>query len=82
MVISAASWRCPRSREEGRARLIGREKYNAWRRQAARERREVVRELLLTLGWDRPGVLREIAAQLGVSASTICRDRQRLDRWW
>jgi hypothetical protein len=48
---------------------------NAWRR-------EVVRELLLTLGWDRAGVLGEIAAQLGVSRSCVCRDRKRLERWW
>jgi len=81
MVISAANWRCPRSRAEGRARLIGRAKYNAWRRELAGQRREAVRELLLTLGWDRWGVLGEIATQLGVSRSCVCRDRQRLERW-
>jgi len=82
MVISAADWRRPRSRDEGRARLIGRNEYNAWRRQAAGERREVVRELLLTLGWNRWGVLGEIALQLGVSRSCVCKDRQALERWW
>ena len=80
MVISAAAWHHPRNAEEGRARLIGRDQYNAWRRQAAGERREVVRELLLEYGWDRKGVLRVIAAQLNVTAATICRDRQRLEQ--
>ena len=73
MVVSAESWRHPRSREEGRARLIGRQRYNAWRRELAGQRREVVRKLLLALGWDRWGVLGEIAAQLGVSRSCVSR---------
>ena len=56
------------------ARLIGRSKYNVWRRELAGQRREEVREVLLTLG--------EIAAQVGVSRSCVCKDRQALERWW
>jgi hypothetical protein len=37
---------------------------------------------VLTFGCDRWGMLGEIAAQLNVSAATICKDRQALERWW
>jgi hypothetical protein len=88
MTISRISWSHPSSHDVAKALLIGRERYNAWRREAAGARREQVLELLRVYGWDTPGVLGWIAAQLLVSPSTICRDRQKLlrtlglaDRW-
>jgi hypothetical protein len=80
MTISRINWSHPPSHDVAKARLIGRERYNTWRREAAGARREQVLELLLVYGWDTPGVLGWIAAQLLVSPSTICRDRQKLLR--
>jgi hypothetical protein len=80
MTISRNNWSHPLSHDVAKARVIGRERYNTWRREAAGARREQVLELLLVYGWDTPGVLGWIAAQLLVSPSTICRDRQKLLR--
>jgi hypothetical protein len=80
MTISRIKWSHPPNQGVAKARLVGRERYNTWRREAAGARREQVLELLLVYGWDTPGVLGWIAAQLLVSPSTICRDRQQLLR--
>ncbi len=80
MVISAAAWEQPGSHGEGLARYIGRARYNLRRQEMARQRREVVYELLVTYGWSTPGVLGVIAAELGWSTATICRDRNMLRR--
>jgi hypothetical protein len=80
MTISRIKWSHPPNQGVAKAQLVGRERYNTWRREAAGARREQVLELLLVYGWDTPGVLGWIAAQLLVSPSTICRDRQQLLR--
>jgi hypothetical protein len=82
MHISRADCRHPPSYQAARARLIGRQKYHAWRQEQARHRRHRVGALLQVYGWSRRGVLRLIAAEVGASVATVCRDRQALARWW
>jgi hypothetical protein len=83
MVIAPTSWRQPGSHAVGLARYIGRAKLNLARQEVARQRRAEVYTLLEEYGWDTPGVLGVIAAELGGwSVATICRDRKALARGW
>jgi hypothetical protein len=79
-VIAAAVWEQPGSHAVGLARYIGRARYNLRRQAQARQRRAQVYHRLQAYGWDTPGVLRVIAAELRVSTATVCRDRQALAR--
>jgi len=58
-------------------RARGRARYNALRRFRAQLRRREVLHLWHRRG-DKPGLQTLIAAHLGVSKSTICRDLQRI----
>ena len=73
-------WSHPPSRDVARARLIGRRRYNELRQTLAGERADIVFELLVQYGWDHWGTLTKIAGELGVHKSTVCRDRQRIER--
>lgn len=67
------SWTWPVSDDEAARRAAGRRHYNSIRRLHAELRRVKVAELLRGrfLDW---GVQAEIARELGVSRSTVCRD--------
>jgi hypothetical protein len=80
MNVSKREWSHPSSHGEAKARLIGRVRYREARQQAAREREEVVFQLLLERGWDRWGIITAIAKELGLHKSIVCRDRQRIVR--
>src|SRR5690348_9122753 len=70
-------WSEPTSREVMVRRAGGRRRINAERKLAVRARREQV-ECLMACYWDRPDFLASLAAELGVSESTICRDLEAL----
>ena len=66
-------WSTPVSWDEVCKRARGRANYNARRRLAARLRQRQVLRLVARFGW-KYGVQSLIAAHLGVSRATICRD--------
>jgi hypothetical protein len=80
MNVSKREWSHPVSYGQAKARLIGRVRYREGRQQAAREREEIVFQLLVERGWDRWGIVTAIAKELGLNKSIVCRDRQRILR--
>ena len=75
------NWSAPVSDREAARRAGGRRRYNAWRKFRAEFRRTELARLLCVQGglsfW-RSGAA--LARKLGVSRSTVCRDRQALLR--
>lgn len=60
-------------------RAGGRRRYNAQRQHQAALRRLRVGALMNQLGWFTHGVPAEVARQLGVSRSTVCRDLKAIE---
>jgi hypothetical protein len=77
-VSNDLGWSAGTSFDEVCRRAAGRRHYNSWRALLRRERRLKVLELLCRYGMFEHGVLGRIAVEMGVSRSTICRDRQSL----
>jgi hypothetical protein len=70
-----AAWSVPTTREAAARRAGGRRAYNCRRRLAQTVRRaEVMRRVACKGGFFRRGIQAEVARELGVSRSTICRD--------
>ena len=70
-------WRMPTDSETAKRRAGGRRRYNAMRRRRVDARRLVVAEAVARMGWFAymaRGLRTSLAAQLGVSPSTISRD--------
>jgi hypothetical protein len=80
MNVSKHEWSHPASHGQAKARLIGRVRYRETRQQAAREREEIIFQLLVERGWDTWGIISSIAKELGINKSIVCRDRQRIMR--
>jgi hypothetical protein len=74
-----ANWSAPTDSQAAYQRAGGRRGYNARRRFQADVRRwSLVLDLLFEYGLMTRGVLSRIARELGVSRSTVCRDRRAL----
>jgi hypothetical protein len=73
-----SDWSAEAGPEEVRRRAIGRRAYNGQRREEREWRRMKVCRLLFHYGILARGVLARIARELGLSRSTICRDRRAL----
>ena|SRR5436190_1482621 len=76
------NWSAPISHDEVCRRAGGRNRYNAWRRFVALDRRIFQVAPLLKGRWflHIPGLQAKIAREIGVSESTISRDIQALKR--
>lgn len=71
-----AAWSAPTTPEAAARRAGGRRHYNAWRKALAFRRLhlEVASRLFAQGSLFRRGIQAELARELGVSRSTICRD--------
>ena len=75
-----AEWSQRTSWDEVCRRAAGRRKYNQWQRAMAAARQDEVFKLLIRHGWNTWGTLSRIARELHVDRSTVCRDRQTIER--
>jgi hypothetical protein len=80
MTLTRTQWRARTDWNSVCARAVGRKRYNEERKRWAGERQDEVFKLLLAYGWNRWGVVKRIAGELGVHKSTITRDRQQIER--
>jgi hypothetical protein len=75
MTWTRQQWSSRTSWDEVCRRAAGRKKYNQWQHTMAAAHQDEVFKLLLQHGWNTWGVITQIAGELGVHKSTICRDR-------
>jgi hypothetical protein len=72
----SVDWSAPTTPDEVARRAGGRKRYNTWRKWMAFRRRhvEVARRLFVQGALFKRGIQAELARELNVSRSTICRD--------